>query len=224
MENQFTKQGGNADVLGGRGAQAPTLGQEQMVFSNASRIVNNMMTQFHNFMTSIVRKIAWGYWTDPTVYVPLVKEIPGVATIPVVFSNPEKVGDFYDFVFDIVPYSTQRGNPEDKFRKLMMFLTQWIVPTMQISSQQGSQLDVNEVNKILAGYLGIENFNQWYKSAVPTGLDAVNYTMQPTGNKAQGNDQFGATFGSKMTNMFQAEASGATNRPSPNQETGMEQI
>lgn len=223
MENQFTKQGGNADVLGGRGTQAPTLGQEQMVFQNASRIVNNMMSQFQTFMTSIVRKLAWGYWTDPTVYVPLVKEIPGVATIPLVFSQNEKAGEFYDFSFDILPYSTQRTNPDELFQKTMMFLTQWILPTQQMAAAQGSQLDINELNKILAGYLGLENFQQWYKAAVPTGLEGVDFRMMPMGNPAQGDDSKGATAGSKLVNNFQQQ-SRAGGQPSPNQQTGGMQI
>jgi hypothetical protein len=40
-EGEFTKQGGNPDVIGGRGSQSPTLGQEQMVFANATRIIRN---------------------------------------------------------------------------------------------------------------------------------------------------------------------------------------
>ncbi len=227
MEDQFSKQGGNADVLGGRGAQAPTLGQEQMVFANASRIVNNMVTRYNNFMTSIIKKLAWGYWTDPTVYVPLVKEIPGVASIPVVFSQPEQVGDFYDFAFNITPYSTQRVNPKQKFQEMMMFLTQWIIPTMGMAAQQGAQLDVNEINRILSGYLGMDNFNQWYKTAIPTGLENINYTMMPMGNKAQknqaqSNDSGGASPGSRTANMFQQQAR-AGGESSPNQQTGVKQ-
>ena len=227
LEDQFSKQGGNPDVLGGRGAQAPTLGQEQMVFANASRIVDNMVTRYNSFMTSIIKKLAWGYWTDPTVYVPLVKEIPGVASIPVVFSQSEQAGDFYDFAFSITPYSTQRGSPKQKFQEMMMFLTQWILPTMGVAAQQGSQLDVNEINRILAGYLGLDNFNQWYRTAVPSGLENVDYRMMPMGNKAQKNkaqsgDQFGASPGSRMANSFgqQARAGGES---SPNQQTGVKQ-
>jgi len=224
MEEQFTKQGGNPDVLGGRGAQAPTLGQEQMVFANASRIVNNMVTCFQNFTASIIRKLAWGFWTDPTIYVPLVKEIPGVATIPVEFAQAEEVGDFYDFAFNITPYSMQRGNPEQKFQKMMMFLTQWIIPTMGLSAAQGSTLDINRINRILAGYLGLDNFTQWYLPAVPSELSNVDYKMMPIGNKAQGNDSGGASPASREANMFQAESRGASLRPSPNQQTGAEQL
>jgi len=130
-EQSFTKTGANPDVLAGRGAQAPTLGQEQMVFQNASRIVNNMHTRFHGFMTSIINKLAWKVLQDPSEYIPLIHQIPGVGDLPKVFSSADRVGDFYDFVFKVTPYSTQRTSPEILAQKLMGFMTQWVLPTYQ---------------------------------------------------------------------------------------------
>jgi len=105
-ENAFTKTGPNPDVLRGSGPAADTLGQEQIIYNNAARIVNNYYTRFHGFMSSIVEKLAWYVWTDPTVYVPFVEKIPGVGELPIIFSGADKVGDFYDFVFNVKEYST----------------------------------------------------------------------------------------------------------------------
>lgn len=200
IEQLFTKAGATPDVLGGRGAQAPTFGQEQLIFSNATRIVNNMYNRFHSFMTSIIRKLAWEYLTNPLTQVPIVKEIPGVGNYPAIFSNMKDVSNFYDFVFKIVPYSTQKTNPKMLYQELMQFMTQWVLPTMQMASAQGSQIDVPAVTRILAEYLGEETFNSWYKSAIPSELERIMpYKMLP--NKGQGNDSFGATLGSKMANL-----------------------
>lgn len=216
-ELAFTKTGANPDVLAGRGAQAPTLGQEQMVFQNASRIVNNMNSRFQDFMTSVLRKLAWRVWTDPTVYIPLVDEIPGVGELPIVFSQADKVGDFYDFVFKLIPYSTQRMSPELKYQRLMSFMTQWILPTYQFAAQQGAMLDVPAVTRILSEYLGFENFNQWYHTTIPHELQGIGYQMQPTGGQrpkgpnvgskspGQTNDSFGATLPSREANMNQQQ-------------------
>lgn len=219
IEEQFTKQGGNPDVLGGRGAQAPTLGQEQLIYSNATRIVNNMYTRWQAFVSSVVKKLAWAFWTDPTVYVPVIKEIPGAGELPAIFSQAEKVGDFYDFIFKIVPYSTQRNSPEVRYQKLMQFLSQWILPTMQLAAAQGQQIDFNLVSKILADYAGIESFNQWYKSAIPEGLQgtSVDYKMLPIGDQkrkspgqvgkspGQTNDTFGVLESSREANKNQQQ-------------------
>lgn len=202
-EAQHSKQGANPDVLGGRGASAPTLGQEQMVYNNATRVVNNMYTRFMDFTTSILKKLAWAFWTDPTVYVPVVKEIPGVAQLPEVFSSKERVGDFYDFIFKIAPYSTQRMSPEIQYQKIMMLMTQWVLPTLDLAAQQGATLDVPTATRVLAEYVGVDSFNQYYKTAVPHELSAVPYKMQPNGRQAS--DAFGTTIGNQNENLNQQQ-------------------
>ncbi len=202
-EAAFNASGGAAEVMRGAGGGAPTLGQEKMQFQNASRIVNNMYTRFHGFMTSVLKKLAWKVWTDPTVYIPVIKQIPGIGEIPQVFDQADKVGDFYDFVYDIVPYSTQRMSPEMKYQRLMQFASQWILPTMQIAAQQGAEFDIPEATKTMAEYLGLTTFNQMYKTAIPQPLDqGMAYQMQPISGKkqqaqGQGNDSFGALIGSR---------------------------
>lgn len=212
-ESQFTKTGVNPDVLGGRGAQAPTLGQEQLVYRNASRIINNMYNRFENFMTSVINKLAYYVWTDPAVYIPVINQVPGLGEVPIVFSQADKVGDFYDFVFNLKPYSSQRTSPELMYQKLMQFMSSWVLPTAQIAAAQGAQVDVVTATQILADYAGFDNFDQIYKSVVPQDPGPVPYTMQPTagqrpeGKKSPGqmNDAFGATQPSREANSLQAQ-------------------
>ena len=217
-EQSFTKTGANPDVLAGRGAQAPTLGQEQMVFQNASRIVNNMHTRFDGFMTSIINKLTYKVLQDPSEYIPLMHQIPGVGDLPKVFSSADRVGDFYDFVFSVTPYSTQRTSPEIMAQKLMGFMTQWVLPTYQFAAQQGAELDVPLVTRILSDYMGFENFNQFYRTAIPHELDGVGYMMEPLGQEqrpkgpnvgskspGQQNDTFGASEPSRTANKNQQQ-------------------
>jgi hypothetical protein len=217
-EQSFTKTGANPDILAGRGAQAPTLGQEQMVFQNASRIVGNMNTRFQGFMTSIVNKLAYRVLQDPSEYIPLMHQIPGVGDLPKVFSSADRVEDFYAFAFSVVPYSTQRKSPEVLGQQLMGFMTQWVLPTYQFAAQQGAELDVPTVTRILSEYMGFENFNQFYRTAVPHELAGVGYTMQPLGQEqrpkgpnvgskspGQTNDTFGSTEPSRTANKNQQQ-------------------
>jgi hypothetical protein len=217
-EQQFTKSGANPDIMRGAEAQAPTLGQEKMLFANASRIVNNMYTRWHEFMTSVIHKLAWKVWTDPTVYIPLIHEIPGVAQVPKVFSQADKVGDFYDFIFKLIPYSSQRKSPEMRYQEMMGFMAQWVLPTYQFAAQQGAELDVPAATRIMADYLGIDNFNQWYCTAIPHELQGVGYQMQPMGGpvRAKGeqrtnafgqqNDSAGANETSRVSNLMQQQS------------------
>lgn len=210
VEDNFNKAGGTAEVMRGGGAEADTLGQTKIIFQNASRIINNMHTRYQDFMTKIIKKLAWRVWTDPTVYVPVIKKIPGVTELPEVFSQADKVGDFYDFIFKIVPYSTQRMSPEQKYQRLMQISSQWVLPTLQIAAQQGGEFDIPEATKRMAEYIGLDDFNQLYHSAIPKEGDIVPYQMQPLGAKTtkspgQQNDAFGSLIGSREANMGQQQ-------------------
>jgi hypothetical protein len=197
-QTEFLKTGVNP-VLSGSGPSSPTYGQEKLVYNNAARVVNNMYTRFQDFTTEVIKNWAWLFWTSPLEYVPVVRELPGVAQLPAVFSNADKVGDFYDFIFKIVPYSTQRKSPELRGQELMQFMAQWVLPSMQLASAQGAQVDIPTATKILAQYFGFDSFNQIYKTAVPQPTDAVvNYRMLPLKNKSnQVSDAFGTTLGNK---------------------------
>ena len=175
LEAQYSIGNGNLYTMGGRGVQAKTLGQEQMLQSNASRILEDMVVQVHDFTESIMRKWAWRIWSDPLISMPEVKRVPGVVDLDVVFDQAAKEGDFQDFSFSIEPYSMQRYSPTLEYQKTMNFLTQWVLPISQMASQQGVTLDVNEVTKDLSRYLNIPNIDSWWKSAVPQNTDLGPY-------------------------------------------------
>lgn len=211
IEQAFTKAGTpSSDIIAGRGAQAPTLGQEQLVYNNATRIINNFYNRFQSFMESIVRKYCWYFWTNPLVYYPVVRDIPGVGEFPAIFSQVDRVGDFYDFVFKVTPYSTQRMSPEIKYQRLMQFMSQWLLPTAQLAAAQGAKIDIVQATKILGDYAGIDNLNQIYQTAIPDELQSIDYKMLPIKNRKEGtfgqtNDSFGATLGSKQSNLQRYE-------------------
>jgi hypothetical protein len=47
------------------GPAADTLGQEQMVYSGASRVVDGFYNRYHSWMTSIIRKWSWALMENP---------------------------------------------------------------------------------------------------------------------------------------------------------------
>lgn len=208
VEALFNKGGGTPDIMRGTDNSAPTLGQERMIFQNASRIVENMHTRYENFMASVIRKLAWRVWTDPTVYIPVIKTVPGLGELPEVFSQADKVGDFYDFTFDIVPFSTAKLTPEMKYQRMMQYATQWLLPSSPLSQQQGAELNIPLVTEMMGQWLGFDNFSQMYNTGIPKPTDMVSYQMQPNNkNKAPGqmSDAFGATMASREANSQRQE-------------------
>lgn len=195
----------SSDIFRGTGPTADTLGQDQMVYANAARAVNSYYTRFHNWMTSILRKWVNAVMENPSSYVEILDtvKVPGLGDYeyPVYFSKADKVADFSQLVLNVIPYSTQRMTPEMKYQRLMQLMTTWMIPTMQLRREQGADIDMQMVDKLLADYGGFDNFPQWYKSVIPTDEPKVDFLMKSDKkNGGQLNDQMGALDVSRMAN------------------------
>lgn len=223
IEGQFSIQGGNLYQLGGRGSQADTLGQEQMMMTNASRIVDDMEGQVYDFTRSIFRKLAWYIWNDPMIQIPTIKRIEGAGSIEVMYDKYAQEGDFYDFNFKIRPYSMQRFNPSAQGQKLMSFLSGWVLPVMGIAAQQGVQLNIDAATTKIAEYLQLDIDDIW-NTAVPKGGDLGMGPYNPGqgqvkkhGNFGQQDDRMGASDASRQANSMQFQSSPRSGSPSPAQ-------
>jgi len=207
-DQEFQKSGSTTnDIFRGAGPTSDTLGQDQMVFSNAARMVNGYYIRFHNWMTSILRKWTNLVMDNPASYVEVLDtvKVPGLGDYeyPVYFSKADKVADFSQLILNVTPYSTQRKTPEMKYQSLMQLMTTWMLPTMQMRREQGADIDLQMVDNLLADYGGFDSFPQWYKSVLPGNNPDVDYLMKSGGqskNPGQMNDAMGATLPSRMAN------------------------
>ena len=214
IESQFSVQGGNLYTMGGRNVMAETLGQEQMLMANASRLLDSMVNKVYEFVQRIMRKRAWFLWTDPLINLPEIQRVPGFGDIQVVFNQTAKEGNFYDFNFKVKPYSMQRFNPTIMSNKMSRFLSQWIMPILPLAAQQGYKIDINEVTKELAKLEGIDIEN-WWQPGTPEGMEINPYVPppgqktsssgQPSKSPGQGNDAFGASTPSREANLNQQQ-------------------
>jgi len=211
LEQQYAISYSNLYGIGGRGTQAETLGQEQMLQYNATRSLDDMIDQFHNTVRSVTRKLAWFLWTDPLIQVPVIKQERGI-DIPVTYSQSAQEGDFFDYTFDINPHSMSRMNPDMKYQKLLQLISGVILPLLPMAQQQGSMLNVDELVREFGEYLG-ENVENWWISSIPQ--TTPNPYTPEQGTFGQMNDSGGASPGSKEGNLNQFMASGRAGKPSP---------
>jgi len=213
LEAQYSIQNGNLYTIGGRETQAETLGQEQMLQANASKQLQDMVLQVHTFTRSIVHKLAWYLWSDPYIQIPVVKEL-GDFKLKVSYTPDVREGDFFDYGFDIEPYSMTSMSPEVRLQRLLQLISQVVLPTAQLAAQQGSQLNVSEVVTECARFLDIRNLDRWWISGIPSETEMNPY--QPMGGssgegkssasrsgQADGRFSSGDENGSNMNNMLQ---------------------
>jgi hypothetical protein len=207
LESQYSIQGGNLYTIGGRSVQAETLGQEQMLQANASKQLQDMVLQVHRFTRSITKKLAWYLWSDPFIQIPVIKEL-GDFKLKVTYTPDVREGDFFDYGFDIEPYSMSVMSPETRFQRLMQLVGQVVLPTAQLAAQQGSMLNVNELVTECARFLDVRNLDKWWITGIPqdTQMNPYQPNMGTPGSKSgQGDGRFSNSDndGSNMNNMLQ---------------------
>ncbi len=187
LEQQYSLQGNNLYTLGGRNSGADTLGQEQMLFANASKSVDDMTNSVYEFTQSISKKVLFHFWSDPLIHIPEIKRIEGFGDISVVFDKAARDGEFWDYEFNVEPYSMQRLSPSIEFQRTLSLLTQWIVPTMQVAQQQGVQVNIAAATKHLSKMAGLRGLDNFYEAAVPD-ISAQMNPYTPTQGKPKNKD------------------------------------
>jgi hypothetical protein len=110
-------------------------------------------------------------WEDKTLEIRAVR--PGVRGMRMEFdaswTPEERVGDFADYEFAIIPYSMTYESPQARVSKIDKF-AQAAVSLAPLIQQQGGTIDCRE---ILSQYADALNF--------PEGEDIVQFTGAPTG-------------------------------------------
>jgi hypothetical protein len=208
LEQQYSIQGGNLYTIGGRSVQADTLGQEQMLQANASKQLQDMVLQVHRFTRSVTKKLMWYLWSDPYIQIPVIKEL-GEFKLKVSYTPDVREGDFFDYGFDIEPYSMSVMSPETRYQRLMQLVGQVVLPTAEMAMAQGSQLNVSELVAECARHLDVRNLDKWWITGIPqdtqqnpyqpnTGSTPEAKSGQVDGRFADGNEE-----GSNSNNLLQ---------------------
>ena len=202
---QYSQQGGIVGLEQKMGSK--TLGQDQMLMSNATRTLDFMSQKVHNFASSIAEKLGFEMWQNPTMQIAAIKKMAGIGEIPVTYNQLQQEGTFLDYYLNVQMYSMQKLSPEMKFNKIWQMLTGWVLPTAPMSAQQGKIPNIPEITKVLANYADVDT-EGWYLSEQPQEPELNPY--QQMGTKTKSADQrFGGNTGDNMNNLLQQQTASA---------------
>ncbi len=149
----FSWLAGNLDTLGGLSPQAETLGQEELLDGNSSKLLEDMHDLTQTFNEGTTRDLGWYLWTDPFIEMPLVKRVPGTSIeIPVTFSPEEREGDFLDYNLNVNPYSARYRPPAAKLQTMTNTLQNLIIPMAPYMAEQGIYVNWEGVMRTIAKY------------------------------------------------------------------------
>lgn len=152
LREYFSYAAGNLDSIAGLGAQSSTFKQDQLIHQSASSRIAKMQESTMDFVQSVIHDMAWYLWTDPYINLPLVKRIDADVSIPVVYTQEDKEGEFMDYNISLDPYSMQNQTPESKVQTLLNIMGNVVYPNMQMFAQQGITVDMQKLLKIVGDY------------------------------------------------------------------------
>lgn len=154
MKDLLGYMGGNWDSIGGLASQSATAKQDQLLNDSASERVKSMQSDMTNFTKKVFTDVAYYMWNDPLINLPLTKRIDGTdLSIPVNYTSQRNMGRFFDYNFDVNPYSMPVKSPEARANAITDFVTKIMLPVAPIMAQQGISLDWEKFFKMFARYM-----------------------------------------------------------------------
>jgi hypothetical protein len=168
LAKQVSMFGGNFEVLGGLAANAPTLGQEELLSSGASTLIKFYQGEMVSRTRSVCEALLWHEWHSrrPMPYNVMPQGMPEFAERAQLmpqqrYSNGKS--HWSQVGIKVHPYSMRPVTPEQRLGQWMQILTQFVVPLMPMLQAQGASIDMVAAARKLAGYLGLNDFDEVVK-------------------------------------------------------------
>lgn len=165
----------NVDVIGGRGPQTGTVGQEKIVNANAGVGIAAMHGEVATFMSAVGENLLWYAHHHPELTMESEYKLPGTRGVnrklyPASSEKyPRRDWPFNRAKLRIDPYSLRRKEPEERLAFVQGVLGM-LTPLLPILAGQGVALDAHALVETLA-YLGdAPELNDLFTAApAPTG-------------------------------------------------------
>lgn len=147
---------GNIELLAGFAPQSPTLGQDQILATNATERLRFMRTTILSFIRDIAADLAQWIWNDPFYEAKGTYRVPGTEIIvPLDYRYEDRVGSIEDYGFEIVPSTIMYRSPAERVQQLMQIVNNVIGPMMPLLQQEGLQFSAARYLSYLARYLNL---------------------------------------------------------------------
>ncbi len=189
----YDRMAGNLKAMMGLGAQADTLGQEQLIHGAVSKKEAQMQYRVVSHATGIIRDLGYMLWHDAAKVLPGTIPVPGADdySIDATWTPEDREGDFFDYNLSIDVFSMAYQSPAQKIQALNMLLTQIYAPMGQLLTAQGGQIDLRKLTDLYADLMNVSQL----KEIVRFG----NSPMMPPGGPGQsgGAQQSSAQSGGK---------------------------
>ena len=170
IQDEYDRFAGNLAVMGGLGPQSDTVGQEQIISGQVSRMESDMRMAVVQFASECILDLGRLMWEDQTMY--LRSSVPmGNTSIQMSmdWTPKNRVGNFEDFQFRVEPYSMIFKTPEQKLQELFQVLQQ-IAPLWPMFQASGASLNAEAIVDEIARLKNRPEFKRFITFANPAAM------------------------------------------------------
>lgn len=163
-KDMFSYFAGNIDVIGGLAPGSRTFSQDKLMAESADVRMRDMQQSVLDLTRNVMRDIAFYRWKEPIRTDVLTKRIDGIDFDFVSkFGPSDRAGMFFDYQFEVAPYSMTYKTPEQRLSTLMQIVQQVILPGAPMLAQSRQMFDFGEFVRTIADLSDIAELKELIK-------------------------------------------------------------
>lgn len=170
LQQEYDRFAGNLQAMGGLGAQASTVGQEELIHGSVTKNVADMRMAVIGFASECILDLGRLMWEDQNLELTTSMDVADTGIFVDSSWSPDlRVGNFEDYEFRVEPYSMVFKTPEQKLQELFQVLRE-VAPLWPMFQASGATLDAEAIVNEIARLKNRPEFNQFITFANSTGM------------------------------------------------------
>ena len=170
LQTEFDRMAGNLQAMGGLGAQAGTVGQEELIHGQLSKNVADMRVAVVNFAATCILDLGRLMWEDQSLE--MQTSMPFGQSghhVRADWTPGYRIGNFEDYEFRVEPYSMVFKTPQQHAQEYFQVLQQ-IAPLWPMFQASGATLNVEVLVDELARLMNKPEIKQLITFATPADM------------------------------------------------------
>jgi len=178
IQEEYDRFAGNLQAMGGLGAQASTVGQEELIHGQQSRSEADLRMSVVDFASDCILDLGRLMWEDQTLEIRTSMPV-GNSGINVTsdWRPDHRDGEFEDYEFRVEPYSMVFKTPEQKLQELYQTLQQ-LAPLWPMFQAAGASLDAQAIVEEIARLKNRPEFKRFITFPMMNGTGDQNTVRQ----------------------------------------------
>jgi len=227
IQTEYDRFAGNLQAMGGLGAQAGTVGQEELIHGQLSKNVADMRMGVVNFAADCILDLGRLMWEDQTLELHTSMPV-GNSGIQVTsdWSPDYRMGEFDDYDFRVEPYSMVFKTPQQHLQEYFQVLRE-IAPLWPMFQASGASLNVQVLVEEMARLLNKPEITQLITFATPAEMlggdqNTVRQSPNTTRTNIRKNISTGGTEQSRSNSLIRDLMAGQSSSTNGQQQAAME--